>query len=123
MIARKDMLLSGTRLTILACPGPAAAKKFGFREAVLVMTAMARGMAAFAPTLKDANAGSAARLSETQMQSAADILKLYAAVTDLARFQRVVTRVELKKSGMACCPWTGNISRRASARRWTRSSR
>ena len=104
MIARRDMLLSGTSLAMLACAGPAAAKTFGFKEAALAMTAMALGMAAFVAALKDANAKNAARLSEMQVQSAAEILNLYGAVTDLALVQRTITLAEMEKYGAGPLP-------------------
>lgn len=99
MIARRDMLLNGTSLAMLAWAGSAAAKTFGFKEAALAMTAMAVGMAAFVAALKESNTRNAARLTETQVQSAAEILKLYGAVSDLALVQRTITLAEMEKYG------------------------
>jgi len=99
MIVRRDMLLSGASLAVLTWAGPAAAKKFGFKEAALAMTAMALGMAAFVAALKDANARNAARLSDAQVQGAAEILKLYASVSELALVQRTITLAEMEKYG------------------------
>ena len=72
---------------------------FGFKEAALAITAMALGMAAFVAALKDANAKKLERLSEAQVQSAAEILKLYASVTELVQVQRARTLAEMEKYG------------------------
>jgi|GEM_PF-2330682 len=100
MIDRRRILLTALSLGTLAWAGPAAAEsKFGFKEAALAMTAVALGMAAFVAALKESNARNAARLSEAQASGAAEILKLYASVTELAHIQRALTLSEMEKYG------------------------
>lgn len=100
MIARRQILLTASSFGLWALANPAAAEPpFSFKQAALAMTAMALGMAAFVANLKEANAKNARPLSETQVAGAADILKLYASVTELARVQRTRTLAEMEKYG------------------------
>jgi hypothetical protein len=103
MIERRQVIAAGIALLAAA---PAWAKdKFGFKEAALAMSAVAQGLAAYVAALRDANARGQARLSQDQATAAAaDLLDLYASLSELAMVQRTRTLKEMEKYGEGPLP-------------------